>query len=124
MSKFAYRARTTDGKIVKGVLRAASQDRAIALLRSHNLSPLDIQVSEKESLLNRNIGVSVSMRDLIIFFRQAASMISAGVPVLQALQALRKQVEKATFRKILEDMIYDIESGESLSIAMSKHSAT
>lgn len=123
MSKFGYRARTTDGKLVKGTLRAASQDRAIALLRSHNLNPVDIQVVDAQSIWNRNIGGSVGMRDLILFFRQAASMISAGVPVLQALQALKKQIEKTHFRKILEDMIYDIEAGESLSITMSKHTA-
>lgn len=121
MAKFIYRARTTDGKLVKGTLRAAAQDRAISLLRSHNLNPVEIAPADETSILNRTVFSSVGARDLILFFRQSASMISAGVPVLQALQALYKQVDKAAFKKVLEDMMYDVEAGESLSIAMSKH---
>lgn len=122
MGKFVYRARTADGRVVKGVLRAASEERAIALLNSHNLSPIEVTVGDTDSIWNRDVLGGVGMRQLILFFRQTASMISAGVPVLQALQALRKQVPQMTFGRLLEDMMYDVESGESLSIAMSKHS--
>ncbi len=124
MAKFVYRARTADGKLVKGTLRAASQERAIVLLRSHNLNPIEVVAGEEPSFLNRTIGNSVGTKDLILFFRQSASMISAGVPILQALQALVKQVTKTKFKRIIEDMVYDVEAGESLSIAMSKHEGT
>lgn len=123
MAKFVYRARTADNQVVKGVLRAASEDRAMALLRSHNLTPLEISRGETDSIWNRDVLGGVNMRQLILFFRQTASMISAGVPVLQALQALRKQSSQATFVRLLEDLSYNVESGESLSIAMSKHSS-
>jgi type IV pilus assembly protein PilC len=121
MAKFIYRARTADGKLVKGTLRAASEERALVLLRSHNLNPIEVVVGQEASLLNRTIGRGVSPKDLILFFRQASSMISAGVPILQALQALVKQVNKSSFKRVIEDMVYDIEAGESLSISMSKH---
>lgn len=122
MAKFIYRARTIDGKLVKGTLRAASQERAIILLRSHNLNPIEVEIGQEVSILNRTVFNAVSPKDLILFFRQLGSMISAGVPILQALQALVKQVTKSSFKRIVEDMVYDIEAGESLSIAMSKHS--
>src|SRR3989338_4943399 len=122
MAKFSYRARTVDGKLVKGTLRASSQERATALLRSHNLNPIEIKQGEETSILNRTIFGTVGAKDLILFFRQSSSMITAGVPILQALEALAKQVTKAHFRRLIEDMVYDVESGESLSIAMSKHS--
>lgn len=124
MAKFIYRARTSNGQLVRGTLRAATQDRAISLLRSHSLTPVEINVGQEESVLQRTIFSAVKASDLILFFRQTASMISAGVPVLQALQALAKQIDNDAFRKILEDMQYDIEAGESLSIAMSKHTKT
>src|SRR5690348_11865643 len=113
MAKFVYRARTASGQVVRGTLRAATQDRAVSLLRSHSLTPVEVIASDEPSVLQRTVFGGVKTTDLILFFRQTASMISAGVPVLQALQALSKQVSSDTFRKVLEDMMYDIEAGES-----------
>lgn len=122
MAQFSYKARTADGKEVKGTLRAQTEERADVLLRSHGLTPLHIRSSEETSLLHRTVlGGRVSTRDLILFCRQVASMIRAGVPILQALQALAKQVDKPAFQKLLQSVTYDIESGESLSNALAKH---
>ncbi|MEX2054850.1 MAG: type II secretion system F family protein [Candidatus Andersenbacteria bacterium] len=122
MPQYSYRAKTVDGKEVRGKLTAQSSDRADSLLRSHHLAPIEIVVAKEDvSLLNRTIfGGKVTTRDLILFSRQIASMIRAGVPVLQSLQALAKQVEKPSFHTLLQEMAYDIEGGESLSVSMSK----
>jgi type II secretory pathway component PulF len=121
MPQYSYRARTGDGKEVRGKLRAQTAERADALLRSHNLVPIEIEVSEDDSLLNRTVlGGHVNSKDLILFSRQMASMIRAGVPVLQSLYTLAKQVEKPAFQRLLQEMAYDIEGGESLSNAMTK----
>lgn len=121
MAKFIYRARTASGQVVRGTLRAASEERAGSLLRSHSLTPVEITAGNESSVFQRTVFGSVKTADLILFFRQTSSMVSAGVPILQALQALAKEITNDVFRKILEDMMYDIEAGESLSIAMSKH---
>lgn len=122
MPQFSYRAKTADGKDVRGTLTAQTSERAQNLLRSHHLQPLEITVVDDSTLLNRTVlGGSVSTKDLVLFSRQISSMIRAGVPVLQALQALARQVEKPSFKKLIQEMSYDIEGGEALSIAMSKH---
>ena len=105
-------------------MRAANEERATSLLRSHELTPVSIQEVKENSLLNRPIGnLGVRMRDLIMFFREGASMINAGVPILETLQALQKQSGKQMLSNVIQEMIYDIESGESFSIATSKHPA-
>ncbi|MEX1997895.1 MAG: type II secretion system F family protein [Candidatus Andersenbacteria bacterium] len=122
MPQYSYRARTADGKEVKGKLRAQTEERATVLLQSHGLVPIDLQIFNDTSLLHRTVlGGKVNTRDLILFSRQISSMIRAGVPVLQALQALTKQVEKPALHRLLQEMSYDIEGGEALSIAMTKH---
>ena len=122
MAQFSYKAKTTDGKEVKGTLQAQSEERAALLLQSHGLVPLDLKLADETSLLNRAVlGGKVSTRDLILFSRQIASMIRAGVPILQALQALAKQIDKPAFQKLLQDLTYNIESGESLSNALARY---
>jgi type IV pilus assembly protein PilC len=122
MATFNYKARQANGTLTRGTLRAANEERAGSLLRSHELTPVSIEEVKEGSVLHRSIGnFGVSMKDLILFFREGASMITAGVPILETLQALQKQMKKQSFQAVIQEIIYDIESGESLSISMSKH---
>lgn len=122
MPQYSYRARAADGKEVKGTLRAQTEERARALLIGHGLQPLQLEGAEAKSFLQRNVlAGGVSTKDLILFSRQLASMVRAGVPILQATQTMAKQVDKPTFKKLLQELAYDIEGGESLSSAMTKH---
>ncbi|MEO6077682.1 MAG: type II secretion system F family protein, partial [Candidatus Andersenbacteria bacterium] len=124
MATFNYKARQANGTLTRGTLRAANEERAGSLLRSHELTPVSIEEVKEGSVLHRSIGsFGVSMKDLILFFREGSSMINAGVPILETLQALQKQMKKQAFQSVIQEIIYDIESGESLSIAMSKHPA-
>ncbi len=122
MPTFTYRARQANGALTRGTLRAANEDRATTLLRSHGLTPVSIERVEEESLMHLSIGGSrISSKDLIVFFREASSMIQAGVPIIETLKALQKQARKEGLAKIIREVIYDIEAGESLSVALSKH---
>lgn len=124
MATFTYKARQANGTMTRGTLRAANEERATSLLRSHDLTPISIEEVKESSVLHKQIGTfGVKMRDLIIFFREGASMINAGVPILETLQALEKQSQRQNLANVVRDIIYDIEAGESLSIAMSKHPA-
>ncbi len=124
MATFSYKARQANGTLTKGTLRAANEERAGSLLRSHDLTPVSIEEVKEGSVFNRAIGnFGVNMRDLIMFFREGASMVNAGVPILETLQALQKQARKQSFASVIQEIIYDIEAGESLSISMSKQPA-
>lgn len=125
MAKFTYRARTADGQLTRGTLRAPNEQRASALLISHKLTPVEIKPTDEASFWNRTVlGSGIGARDMILFSRQTSSMIRAGVPILQAIQAMTRQVQKKSFRGLLVEMAYDVEAGESLSITMSKHPKT
>ncbi len=122
MAKYTYRARTATGQLTRGMLRATSETAATSLLRSHSLTPLEITLSQEVAWWNQVLGSNhLKARDLILFCRQLGSMIKAGVPVLQALQTLQKQEIRAGLRKALQDLSYEVESGNSLSAAMGKY---
>lgn len=125
MSTFTYQARTAAGKIVKGSLQAASQERARALLRANNLIPVEISSPEKKSVLGLSIGgSSINTKEKIMFSRQLASMITSGVPIFESITALTKQAESPALQKLLRELAYDIEGGRSLSQALSRHQDT
>lgn len=125
MATFAYRARQANGSLTRGTLRAANEERASSLLRTNGLTPVSFEQIEEQSVLHRSLSFgSVGTKELIIFFGEASSMILAGVPVLETLKALQVQSKKERFTKIIREIIYDIEAGESLSIALSKHANT
>ncbi len=124
MPTFTYRARQEDGALTRGTLRAPNEDRATTLLRSHGLTPIALEAVEEKSWIHMNIGTGhVGVKELIMFFREAASMIQAGVPIIETLKALQKQSQKERLTKVIGELVYDVEAGESLSIALSKHPA-
>lgn len=126
MPQFSYEARDEAGKSTHGTLRAANEDRATSLLRSHGLNPTSITLTEDETPFWQRefAGFAASAKDLILFTRQMASMIRAGVPIIETLKSLQEQVRKYSFKEVLQSMIYDVEAGDSLSNAMSKHPRT
>lgn len=125
MPTFTYRARQENGSLTRGTLRAANEDRATSLLRSHGLTPISLERAEEISWLHRSIGGGrVGTKELIVFFRESASMIQAGVPIIETLKALQKQSTKERLNKIIGELVYDVEAGESLSISLSKHPNT
>lgn len=122
MATFRYRARALTGDIVRGTLQAANEARAGALLAANNLRALDLESITETTVWNRTvIGGRVNTRDLFLVTRQLASMIKAGVPILSALRALQKTHQKQTLQKLLNDIIQDIEAGQSLSTALAKY---
>ncbi len=125
MPTFNYRARQENGALTRGTLRAANEDRATKLLRSNGLTPISLELAESRALLDMTVGLGgVRTKDLIVFFRELAFMIQAGVPIVETLKAVQKQAQKGKLIKIIRELMYDVEAGESLSLALSKHSET
>lgn len=121
MPQFNYRARTAEGREVKGLLHASSRSRAFELLRSNGLQPLQVGEAEGQKIWQKTIGGGVGNKELILLSRQLASMIVAGVTVVDGLRALEKQTPKYVFRELLKKIVYDIEGGASFSQAISKY---
>jgi len=120
MSKFVYSARPAAGGDIKtGELEVKSKDEVLAFLHRQKMIP--VSVREKEAGINLTIGTGIKTRDIVIFTRQFATMINSGLPLVQSLDILAEQTENQAFRKVIQDVLYDVESGHTLADALGKH---
>src|SRR5881628_1072867 len=120
MSSFAYVARETgSGREIRSSVEAASEQAAIAALLNRNL--LVVSIQEKIGKKGRTGGGRVALADLVIFTRQLATMIDAGLAMVQSLQALAEQTPNKVMRDVIKDVCTRVESGDSFSEALVKH---
>jgi len=120
MPTFTYTARETQtGREIRSAVEAASEQAAVAALLNRNLLVLSIQ--EKVGKVGKTKGGKVRLADLVIFTRQLATMIDAGISIIQSLQALADQSPNKVMRDVIHDVTTRVESGESFSEALMKH---
>ena len=124
MPTFKYNARDEEGKNVVGRMSAESETAIVTELRKRSLNIISIE-EEKESAFKKAAskprGKKVKPEDLVIFTRQFATMVDAGIPILQSLEALSEQTANPTFKVALVTIREDIQVGSSLSAAFEKH---
>lgn len=122
MATFAYEARERDGKKQKGMIEAATQNAAITELKKRGLIVLRVKEEKKTVLqMEIQIGKPVKPQEFVVFLRQFATLIRAGVGLVEAVHTLAAQTEKKQFRKVLEEIEADIRNGIQLSEAASRH---
>ncbi len=120
MPSFAYLARETgSGREIRSTVEAATEQAAIAALLNRNL--LVVSIQEKVGKKGRTAGGRVSLADLVIFTRQLATMIDAGLAMVQSLQALAEQTPNKVMRDVIKDVCTRVEGGDSFSEALQKH---
>lgn len=120
MPTFTYSARTATGEMKAGQVELASRDDVVGFLRHKRLVPLKIE-QKHQSLSLPTLSTRVRTRDIVVFTRQLATMINAGLPLVQSLDILAKQTENKVLRKVIEQVLYDVESGRTLADAMRAH---
>lgn len=124
MPEYTYTARLEGNATHKGTITAESKTAAIKLLRARHMQPIAIQEAKAGGM---NIEIKfltshkVKARDLVIFTRQFAVMVNAGVPIVRALTILKEQSESPLLKKVLEEVTADVSGGISLSEALEKH---
>lgn len=121
MKRFSYKAKDHTGKEIKGEVEANDERQAASLIRGKDLFVVSLSSKSKLALGNINfLSNRVSSGDITNFTRQLATMINAGLPLTEALLILRSQ-SKGPLQQITVQILADVEEGESLSRAMSKH---
>ena len=121
MPVYVWKGRTTGGEIQTGELTFDTQEEVLAALRKKRI--IISSVREKKADIKftmPKIGTGVSTRDLAIFTRQFATMINAGLPLVQCLDILSKQTEKENFRIIIAQTMREVEAGTTLAEALAK----
>jgi len=120
MPSFAYTAReTATGREIRNSVEAANEQAAIAALLNRNL--LVVSIQEKVSRRGKTQGGKVALADLVMFTRQLATMVDAGIAIVQSLQALADQTANKVMRDTIRDVCSRVEGGESFSEALQKH---
>jgi type IV pilus assembly protein PilC len=121
MPVFKYIAKDKDGKTVSGSSDAASNRALVESLRQRDLTI--IQIEEEKARGAKTVAVGggrIKMDELVIFSRQLATMVDAGIPLVGALDALQDQMEGRGFKNVIRKVRNDVEGGLSLSEALSK----
>src|SRR5438270_4916781 len=120
MPSFVYVAReTASGREIRSSVEATTEQAAIAALLNRNL--LVVSIQEKIGKKGKTAGGSVALADLVIFTRQLATMIDAGLAMVQSLQALADQTPNKVMRDTIRDICSRVEGGDSFSEALQKH---
>jgi type IV pilus assembly protein PilC len=119
MPVWSYSARTVSGDLKRAEYDAATREEVIAHLRRQRLIPVSIR--EKPKGVKFPGGGKVKTRDVVIMTRQFATMINAGLPLVQALDILAKQSDNKTMQSTLQEVLHDVESGKTLADGMSDH---
>ncbi len=122
MPVYKWEGRARDGTVKKGTLEAVNEASVSAHLRSQKLVPTKI----KKSLGATEIKIpglkpKVTTKDLVVFTRQFATMIDAGLPLVQCLDILSSQNENSTFKEVIVKVKEDVEAGHTFADALSKH---
>ncbi len=121
MKRFRYKAKDNKGALVTGIVEASDSSVAAKLVRSQGLIVISIKpMREIPFNFIKNIQNKVSPGDLVTFTRQLATMVNAGLPLTESLLILRSQ-SVGSVQQVVSKVLADVEEGESLSTAFSKH---
>ncbi|MEK7349053.1 MAG: type II secretion system F family protein [Candidatus Eisenbacteria bacterium] len=121
MPVYVWKGRTISGEIQAGELESNTQDEALTALRKKRIIITSVREKPKGfKMALPGMGPGVTTRDLAIFTRQFATMINAGLPLVQCLDILSKQTEKEPFRQVIAAVMREVEAGNTLAESLGK----
>ncbi|WP_432821441.1 type II secretion system F family protein [Trichloromonas sp.] len=124
MPKFSWEGKNRTGQVQKGEMEAPNEAAVNAQLRRMGIMPSKVKARGKGLDMDLKIPgfePKITTKDLVVFTRQFATMIDAGLPLVQCLDILGKQQDNATFKKILVNVKESVESGSTFADALKKH---
>jgi type IV pilus assembly protein PilC len=120
MITFDYTAKDPKtGQKVKAQIQAEDERSAAKLIKQSGMSPLEVTAVSSKSFLN--FKQKVTIKDKVLFSRQLATLINAGLPLVQSLRNVAGQTTNKNFRLVISEVITDVEAGKSFSQALARH---
>ncbi len=124
-STFTYKVRDRNGAVRAGEMDGPSTEAVVSSLRSRGLTPIQVEKKKKSALQTEiklpGLSGRVTGKDVVLFSRQFATMVNAGLSLIRSLTVLTQQVENRTLAGVISRVKSDVEQGLSLSAAMEKH---
>ena len=124
MPIYKWEGKTAKGAIKKGEMEAPNEAAIRIHLRQQNIVPTKVVSRGKEFKISLPFKKKVNQRAIAIFTRQLATMIDAGLPLVQSLEILSSQQEGKLFKNIIREIREDVEGGSTFAGALKKHPAT
>ncbi|WKZ57746.1 MAG: type II secretion system F family protein [Bdellovibrionota bacterium] len=126
MTTFVWEGRNSQGKEVSGEIEARDIQAVFNILKNQRITPNAKKIREKGKGLEREVTLSpfagkIKGKDIVIFTRQLATMIDAGLPIVQALDILGRQQDVKAFKTVLNSVKESVETGETFAAALAKH---
>jgi type IV pilus assembly protein PilC len=122
MAKFSWEGKNKNGTVVTGEMEAPNEAFVLAQLRRQQVAPTKVRPKAKDLGFKFDFGGGkVTPKDLAIFTRQFATMIDAGLPLVQCLEILGNQQENPQFKKVVLRVKEDVEGGSTFADALGKH---
>ena len=119
MPVFIWEGKTRNGEVKEGTMEAASKDIVIERLAAQQIQTS--KVKKKPTEIHIKIGTGVNTKEVVVFTRQFATMIDAGLPLVQCLEILGTQQQNFHFQKVILAVKEDVEAGATLADALGKH---
>lgn len=123
MAIFDYQAINTNGQMTRGTIEGTDRTTIIGALTKQGMRPLSVKINTGtgKSFVRGFMKPKIKTNDIVLFTRQLSTMVSAGVPLLRALNTLQTQSSNPTMKAILGDIINDVQAGSQLADALAKH---
>ncbi len=122
MKKFSYEARDqATNKVVKSTIQADSESAAARLLIKQGFVPLNVKEQSGDGSFLSSITGRITTKDKVVFTRQLATLIGAGLPLSQSLHTVMEQTQNKQLQSVIQDVAASVEGGRSLSDSFAKH---
>ncbi|MCC6542968.1 MAG: type II secretion system F family protein [Nitrospirae bacterium] len=121
METYVWSGRSREGQRQKGELTAQNKDEVISIMRKQNIMVTSVAKRARKFSINLPFQSKASDRDIALFTRQFATMIDAGLPLVQCLDILSKQADNKAFASIINEIRQDVEAGSTYADSLKKH---
>ncbi len=123
MPTYAWKGKTAGGGMTTGELTVESRQEVLDALRKKRVIPISVREKPRGIELKLPARKGMGLKELAVFTRQFATMVNAGLPLVQCLEILAAQAERASARAIITDVMHDVEGGSTLAEALAKRRA-
>ena len=121
MNAYKYSAKDKKGQTINGTIQAASEAEVADILHKKEMVVFSVEFAKVSATKSKRTDKKIKLDDLVVFSRQLATMIDAGIPLVNALGILAEQIENESLRGIVGNVRQDIEGGMSFCDALAKH---
>lgn len=126
MPKFIFKGRTANGSLSEGEMEAPNSSAIASILLDQGVTPIQIQeVEEKQDIIDliyRKFDLyKVSVEELLMFTRQMAALLKAGIPIIRAISGILESIENPLLIDALKDIVEQLETGRNLSTSFARH---